>query len=237
MTIASGGKALCGASVGILMLEAQFPRIFGDMGHAGTWPFPVHYRIVRDASPERVVCQGAEGLLDHFIEAARSLVADGVDGITTNCGFLTVYQQELSTALPVPVMTSSLMQYPMVRASLPATKSVGIVTISRRSLTDHHLSAIGLPTDIAIEGTDDGEEFSRVIIGNELTMNVDLARQDVVNAAMRLQSRTPELGAIILECTNMVPYAHDVRMATGLPVYSIYSLVLWFQSSLVPRRF
>ena len=48
-----GGKALYGASVGILMLDAEFPRIIGDMGNAQTWPFPVHYKIVRQASPER----------------------------------------------------------------------------------------------------------------------------------------------------------------------------------------
>ena len=53
--IAQGGKSIYGASVGILMLDARFPRIPGDMGNAQTWPFPVHYRIVRDASPDRVV--------------------------------------------------------------------------------------------------------------------------------------------------------------------------------------
>ena len=74
----SGGKAIYGASVGILMLEARFPRIPGDMGNALTWPFPVHYKVVRSASPDRVVRQGAEGLLDVFIAAARELVADGV---------------------------------------------------------------------------------------------------------------------------------------------------------------
>lgn len=38
--IASGGKALYGAPLGILMLEAKFPRIPGDMSNAITWPFP-----------------------------------------------------------------------------------------------------------------------------------------------------------------------------------------------------
>ena len=32
-----GGKTIYGASVGILMLEARFPRIPGDMGNAATW--------------------------------------------------------------------------------------------------------------------------------------------------------------------------------------------------------
>ena len=52
-TIAKGGKALYGAPLGILMLEARFPRIPGDMGNATTWPFPVLYRIVKGATPER----------------------------------------------------------------------------------------------------------------------------------------------------------------------------------------
>ena len=62
-----GGKALYGASVGILMLDAQFPRIIGDMGNAQTWPFPVHYKIVRQASPDKVVRGQARDMLDNFI--------------------------------------------------------------------------------------------------------------------------------------------------------------------------
>ncbi|MBE9551924.1 MAG: aspartate/glutamate racemase family protein, partial [Proteobacteria bacterium] len=120
--IATGGKAVYGAHVGILMLEARFPRIPGDMGNALTWPFPVHYRVVRGASPDRVVRQRAEGLLEDFIAAARELVADGVDGITTNCGFLSLFQDELAAAAGVPVATSSLMQAPMIQATLPPGK-------------------------------------------------------------------------------------------------------------------
>ncbi|MEO9901998.1 MAG: aspartate/glutamate racemase family protein, partial [Nisaea sp.] len=127
---ARGGKAIYGASVGILMLEAQFPRIPGDMGNALTWDFPVHYRVVRDASPDRVVRRGAKGLLDNFIDAAKGLVADGVDGITTNCGFLSLFQEELASAVGVPVATSSLMQVDMVNRLLPAGKRAGVLTIS-----------------------------------------------------------------------------------------------------------
>jgi len=41
----------------------------------------------------------------------------------------------------------------------------------------------------------------------------------------------------VLECTNMVPYAADIRAATGLPVFSIETFVTWFHAGLVPRRF
>lgn len=75
--IAEGGKAVYGASVGILMLEAQFPRIPGDMGNALTWPFLVLYKVVPGASPERVVRHEAEGLLGPFLDGARSRWLDG----------------------------------------------------------------------------------------------------------------------------------------------------------------
>ena len=53
--IAEGGRAIYGAPLGILMLEARFPRIPGDMGNGLTWPFPVLYKVVRGASPEKPV--------------------------------------------------------------------------------------------------------------------------------------------------------------------------------------
>lgn len=234
---AIGGKAIYGASVGILMLEARFPRIPGDMGNATTWPFPVHYKVVRDASPDRVVRKGAEGLLEKFLEAARELVADGVDGITTNCGFLALFQKELAEAAGVPVAASSLMQVAMVENLLPPGKRAGILTISGSSLTDKHLLAAGVPDGTPVGTTEGGREFTRAILDNELELDVELARLDNVAAAEALVASNPEVGALVLECTNMIPYAGDIRDATGLPVFSMGSFVSWFQAGLVPRRY
>ncbi len=229
-----GGKALYGARIGILMLEAQFPRIPGDMGHAETWPFPVHYKIVRSASPQRVVREGARGLLETFIAAAQELVADGADGISTNCGFLALYQRELQAALPVPVLTSSLMQVPLVQATLPAGKRVGVLTISKASMTPAHFEGVGLALDTPTWGTDAGQEFTRAILDNQDSLDVAAAEQDLIQAALAFQAAHPELGAIVLECTNMIPYARAVQRATGLPTFSIYSALFWFQSALRP---
>jgi len=219
------------------MLEAQFPRIPGDMGNALTWPFPVLYKVVRGASPERVVCREAEGLQDDFIEAARELVDNGADGITTTCGFLSLFQNQLASAVDVPVAASSLMQVPLVQALLPADRRVGIITISKAMLCPAHLRAAGVSEDTPVVGTDQGREFSRVIINNELSMDTELARLDLLDAARELTESHRDLGAIVLECTNMVPYAADIRRETGLPVFSIYTFVVWFQSALTPRAF
>jgi hypothetical protein len=114
----SGGKAVYGAKIGILMLEARFPRIPGDMGNATTWPFPVLYKVVRGASPDLVVRRRAEGMLPAFLEAADELIADGADGITTNCGFLSLFQAELAAHCRVPVAASSLLQATLIQSLL-----------------------------------------------------------------------------------------------------------------------
>ncbi|TQV83844.1 aspartate/glutamate racemase family protein [Denitrobaculum tricleocarpae] len=232
-----GGKSLYGASVGILMLETRFPRIQGDMCNALTWPFPVHYKVVSGASPDRVVRNRAEGLLDTFLTDAKALVAQGADGITTNCGFLSLFQDQLAEACGVPVATSSLMQVEAVNRLLPPGKRCGILTISRKSLSEEHLQAARVPLDTPVGGTDGLREFSRVILDDEEELDIEASRLDLIDAARDLKEANPDVGAIVLECTNMVPFAADVRAATGLPVYSIYSYILWFQSALAPRVF
>lgn len=237
MAKVTGGKAVSGAAVGILMLEARFPRIPGDMGNGLTWPFPVLYRVVRDATPDRVVRHNAEGLLDAFIEAGQAMVAEGADGITTTCGFLSLYQDQLAAALGVPVASSSLMQAPLIARTLAPGKRVGILTISAGTLSKDHLIMAGADPQTPVMGTEGGSEFTRVILGDEMELDVEAARRDNVEAARALVARHPDLGAILLECTNMTPYAADIGAATGLPVYSIYNFVTWFHSALAPRRF
>lgn len=236
--IARGGKAVYGAPLGILMLETRFPRIDGDMGNAGTWPFPVLFRVVRGATPEKVVLKGAAGLLPDFLDAAAELVALGAEAITTTCGFLSLFQQELAAHVRVPVATSSLMQVPWVQATLPPGKRVGVITVSQASLTPRHLQAAGVPLDVPVIGTEHGREFFRVLVKAEAEdMDIDLAEQDILEAGRALVARHPEIGAIVLECTNMPPYAAALAEAVGLPVYDIYSMISWFHAGLRPRRF
>ncbi|MEO1491974.1 MAG: aspartate/glutamate racemase family protein [Pseudomonadota bacterium] len=234
--IAQGGKQIYGAPIGILMLDAQFPRIPGDMGNAETWPFPVLYRVVEDASPDRIVRRGAEGMLEPFIAAGRDLIRQGAEAITTNCGFLSLFQAELSAALGVPVLTSALMQVPMVQAMLPPGRRVGLITISAETLSPEHLTRAGCPADMPIIGTDHGQEFSRVILGNETALDVSCAEADLLSAADKLIARHADVAAIVLECTNMPPYQAAVQERTGVPVFSMVDAVCWLQAGLRPRR-
>jgi len=235
--IAWGGKTLYGARVGILMLETRFPRIPGDMGNAETWPFPVLYKVVPGASPRRVVCEKAEGLLDEFLAAADELVRLGADGVTTTCGFLSLYQREIAAHVGVPVATSSLIQVPFIERVLPPGKRVGVLTVSAANLTEEHLRAAGADRETPVIGTDGGSEFSRVMINDEERLDVAAAERDILAAGDRLVASHDGIGAVLLECTNMVPYARALSQRLRLPVFSIYTFVTWFHSGLIPREF
>ncbi len=224
----AGGFNQYGFTVGILMLDTRFPRIPGDMGNAATFPFPVRYHRVPGADPDLVVRRGAEGLLPAFVEGARRLEAEGVGAITTNCGFLVKYQRELTAAVRVPVFTSSLLLVPLVHRTLPPGGRVGIMTVNGATLGPEHLAGAGIGADlpIAVAGMETEKEFTRVLLGDEMVLDVDLAREEHVRVARRLVAAHPDVGAIVLECTNMPPYAEDIQRETGLPVFDIVSLVV-----------
>jgi Asp/Glu/hydantoin racemase len=229
--------------VGILMLDTRFPRIPGDMGNATTFPFPVRYHRVSGAAPDLVVRRGAEGLLDAFVDAARHLEREGVGAITTNCGFLVKFQQQMAAAVRVPVFTSSLLLVPIVHRLLAPDRRVGIMTVNAPSLTAEHLAGAGIDVGIplAVVGMETEKEFTRVLLDDELELDVEAARDEHIRIARRLVGEHPDVGAIVLECTNMPPYADDIRRGTGLPVFDITSLVRMAHDALAaglsPRPF
>jgi Asp/Glu/hydantoin racemase len=223
-----GGRNIYGTVVGILLLQSRFPRIPGDVGNASTWPFPVQFRVVDGATPDRVVRHLSHDDLGPFLDAARDLVATGAELISTGCGFLVLFQGDLQRELGVPVVTSSLLQVPWVAALLPPGQAVGILTIERSSLMPAHLAAAGITQDlpVVISGLD-GSQFAREILGDEETLDVATARAEHVAAATAMVREHPSIGAFVLECTNMPPYAADIAAATGRPVYDLTTMVTW----------
>jgi len=233
-----GGFNQYGFTVGILMLDTRFPRIPGDMGNAATFPFPVRYQRVAGASPDLVVRRGAAGLLPAFVDGARQLEREGVGAITTNCGFLVTYQRELAAAVAVPVFTSSLLLVPLVHRMLPPGRRVGIMTVNAASLGAEHLAAAGVGPDVpvAVAGLEGEKEFTRVLLGDEMELDVELAREEHGRVARRLVTDHPDVGAIVLECTNMPPYTADIQRETGRPVFDITTLVRMAHDGLAAGR-
>ncbi|MCB1422729.1 MAG: aspartate/glutamate racemase family protein [Nitratireductor sp.] len=209
------------AFMGILMLDTAFPRPPGDIGNPATFGFPVRKEIVSGAHPDRIVLEDASRWLPVFVEAARSLERQGARLITTSCGFLAPFQQAIAAAVAVPVLTSSLHLYSQMAATLEPDKEVGILTISPSTLGPAHLEAAGIPQDAIIGGMPATSHFRRAILENRKTLDMGEAEAEHVAAALVLQETHPTLGTILLECTNMPPYADAIARATGLPVFSL----------------
>ncbi len=207
--------------LGLLMLDTRFPRIKGDIGNPESFEFPVRKRIINKAFPANVINASPDRLLPQFITAAQDLEAEGAALISTSCGFLTLFQRELEKAVSIPVLTSSLFLYEGIKKQLPAGKRLGILTIAASGLSPGHLLAAGISDEPPIGTTQGGAEFTAAILENRSGMNIELAQSDNVAAATALQKAYPDIGAILLECTNMPPYAKAISAATGLPVHSI----------------
>ena len=212
--------------IGIIMLDTEFPRIPGDVGNPGTFSFPVRYEIVSGASAERVVRQADPLLLPPFLDAARKLETLGVKALATSCGFLALFHQELVRAVNIPVFSSSLLQVHQAGAIIRKDQEVGIITADSRSLTAKHFSGLGVsPPPTAIIGLEVAEEFPAVFLQNQDRLDREKLEQEVVAAARQLIQRHPRIGAVVLECTNLPPYAGAVQEFCGLPVFDVVTLI------------
>lgn len=223
MSVIQGGRTNYGFSLGILMLETRFPRIPGDVGNASTFPFPVVYRIVKGASPTRVVMERDPALIDPFVLAGKELIKEGVKAIITSCGFLAMFHREFSQALSVPVFTSSLIQISLVYHAT-GRRRVGVLTANSEALTERHFESVGASgIPIAIQGIQD-TYFGKVLLNDREALDRAAAEKDVVEAAKRLVEKSSDIGAIVLECTNFPPFAKSIQEAVRLPIFDIITL-------------
>jgi Asp/Glu/Hydantoin racemase len=225
----TGGRTVYGQALGVLMLDTVFPRIPGDVGNALTWPFPVRFKVLDGALSSRIMSKEPdETLLEQFVVGAQELEAEGVSAITTSCGFLAVFQRELAAAVRVPVLTSALLQVPMAARMVGPDRVVGILT-ERPNLTERHFTAVGWSpheTPVVVSALPDDAVFPTVFIDGAVEADVDVLERELVEAAVSLTQTHPEVGAIVLECTNFVPFSQAMRRATGVPVFDLYTLVM-----------
>lgn len=228
-----------GQSIGILMLKTHFPRIPGDIGNATTFPFPVVYRVVEAANPNSVVNDPQSEVIDQFIEAAKELVEEGVRAIVTSCGFTAVFHDRLAAAVDVPVFSSSLVQLGLVHSMLKPSQKVGVITANAPKLTEGHFKGAGVAhVPRVVVGLEESPFFKNMLIGDGgHEIDVEATKRDMQEVARKLVQDHPEVGAIVLECTNMPPFAKAVQEATGLPVFDIVTLTKYVHSAVTQEDY
>jgi len=231
------------ASIGVLMVNTSFTRIPGDIGNPSTFDFPVRYEVIQEATPNKMLSlDDANYLIPLFVKASKKLEREGIKAITTSCGFLALFQNELREEVNIPVFTSSLLQVPMVSRMIGENKYVGIITANSKALNKKHLRAVGIDDNINIEimGMEDENYFSKIITENpveSLENNEKNIEKEIVEVAKELIYKNSTIGAIVLECTNMPPYSRSIQDSLKLPVFDIVTLTNYIYEALNKKMF
>lgn len=232
-------QQVAGYPVGIVYIEnVNYPLIPGNVVNACTYDFPVRMKAVPNLTNDRLF-NNDPTIVDDIIETARSMVEnDGVRAICSACGFFGNYQQQVRAALDVPVAMSSLVQLPWIQSLIRPDQKIGILTANKASMTENLLKACGATrTDnLVIKDALKTDEFAAVVDMRGCFDNTVAARE-ITDLAEELVAEHDDLGAILLECSDMPPYASLVQEVTQLPVFDFITLIKWLRSGVAQKPY
>lgn len=224
--------------IGILMLDCEHSDVPGCAGSDATFPFRVKRKVVPGATVERMTGGGAD-LEEQVIRTAEALESDGVDAVMGDCGFMAVFQRPLQARLRIPVFSSSLLLVPLIASMLPRDKRIGILTYRASTLGETQFCGAGWSSRdiaVAVAGVDDKPTW-RVLAEPEHPFPYDDLEAELLGVCGELARRHGDIGAILLECTVMPPFAHAIQAALGVPVFDITSLAALVAGAMARGRF
>lgn len=236
------GQMVAGAAIGVIQMgPVRVPWVPGNVSNATTFSFPVLYqRMEGVATTEMVVsAKPHPQVLEWAIKAGKELEKQGCRAVVGNCGYLANYLPEVAAALDVPCFLSSLMQVPIILRSLKPHQKVGIICANGRALSSAPaLKNCGVddPSRVVIAGAEHTSQMQNVLQVTGHINNVKF-EQELVGIAKEVVRKNPDVGAFLLECTEMPPYAWAIQKAVRLPVFDFTTLINWVYTAVVRRPF
>jgi hypothetical protein len=174
------------------------------------------------------------------VDAVKELEADGVRAVVMSCGFFSVVQDVLTEEVDIPVFSSPLLLVPLISRMIGKNRKVGILTASKKRLTQEFLEPAGIDDTIpyVVEGLETSTEFYACFMGGtRTTLDVDLLGKQVVDIASGFVRDNPDIGAFLLECSDLPPFAADIQEATDKPVFDFITFVNTIYYAVVQRRY
>ena len=236
-----------GEAIGIIVAKIWYPALMrGHHNYAATYGFPIRIKLIEDWAHLPTEKQGLpQWNVPEFIRCAQELEGEGVAAITTYCGMSGSMQEELTAAVNIPVFTSNLLQVPFVSRIIGKTKRVGILTASSEMILKENkktLRQCGIDESIpiAVKGMEESDYAdiwrTQYCLDPEKEPDRNEYKPEevekvLVSATEELISEYPDVGAIVLECTEMPLYAKAVHEATGLLVFDSADLVRYIHSA------
>ncbi len=224
-----------GFAVGIIAVELIYPKMPGNVANATTYPFPVLYQKV-SFSIERLF-EGDPSLEEEIVAAAKKLEQEGVRAIVGACGYFIHFQKAVAEAVNVPVFLSSLCQLPMIKTAISEQKKILILAASGEHIDDKALSVVGADTrrlmirDIGSLPAFHGIRYGETVLDNG-KLTEELCR--IVSEALE---QAPDVGAILLECSDLPPYAAAIQAVSGLPVFDFNTMIDLIYHAVVQKTY
>jgi len=227
-----------GETVGILLFGQWYQNIpqIGHQAFAPTYDFPVRLKFVDQPFGPDGLQGGEPGWrgwnLPEWVRCTRELEAEGVRAIVGGCGVTGNIQSFLSDAVEIPVYTSTMLFVPRIYRDLEPGKKIGILTVSSELLTGRDnilFKECGIDESIptVIAGLNESENAAAWLTTVSPDFDAARVQQAVVNTASKLIDDNPDIGAIVIECTDMTPYSAAIREATKRPVFDAVDMVKW----------
>ncbi len=224
-----------GHSIGIIAVDLIYPKLPGNVANATTYAYPVLYKKVSFDIEQ--LFKGESQIKNQIIEAAKELEKEGVSAIIGACGYFAHFQKEVAQAVDVPVFLSSLCQIPTIKLSLKPTQKIAILAASAENITRELLLKVGANLeDCIVKDVGSLESFAPIRFGKTELDNGQLTK-DLANEVSELVASHPEIGAILLECSDLPPYAYEIQRVTKLPVFDFITMIDWVQHAVVQRRY
>lgn len=224
-----------GHAIGIIAVDLIYPKLPGNVANATTYNYPVLYKKVNFNIEKLFV--GDPKIENEIIAAARELEAEGVRAIIGACGYFAHFQKQVAEAVNVPVFLSSLCQIPVIKMGLKQSQKIAVFAASGENLNDKLLQNVGVDSkDFVIQNIGNLESFAPIRWGKTKLDNARLTK-DLVEVTRSLIKEQPDIGAILLECSDLPPYASDIQRASGLPVFDFITLINWVQQAVVQKRY
>lgn len=223
------------AKIGLLKWEGgkvprslmQLEELQGNSTNPSSYRFPIRMEEVPGATTETIITNPSQEVLAHCIDIAKQMETDGIKAITTSCGFNAIFQRELANAVNIPVFTSSLLQIPFVQQIIGSDNTVGVVTASKSNLSKKHLEYCGITDDMNVKifGLENCVQFGKLFTDPDGDVDMGIIEQEIVGTAIDAVKENSDIKAIVLECTDLPPFARKISEATGLPVFDIITLI------------
>ena len=239
------GRNVAGVSVGILQLRAVLPMVPGHIANATTFDFPLLYREMLPENLYTIMAldpEADQGFLDEAVKACNWLELQGVRAIVGNCGFFGTFQNAIQERIDTPFFSSSLVQLPTILTCLPRSKKVGVVTANGPVLEEAPaiencgVSAEDRKSRVIIAGAE-GPEFTKVLQQTGEPFDVQKLEEEIVAAARSIVDNNDDIGAMLLECTELAPAAYAVQNAVRVPVYDYSTLIRFVQDGSRARQY